>query len=84
MAPDSAASHLGLLCLPMSNKKGDMLIWVNNKAVWPTFELLTRFTTRSLYVISIKIFSNLLFRFQGQDFGSGCTSSWSLLTCYYL
>ena len=27
--PCSAASHLGLFCLPMSNKKDTKLIWVN-------------------------------------------------------
>ena len=28
--PRFAASHLGLFCLPMSHKKDDRLIWVNN------------------------------------------------------
>ena len=57
-APDSAASHLGLFCLPMSNKKDARLIWVNNIAVWPTFELLTGLTTRSLCQLCLLNFSN--------------------------
>ena len=29
VTPRLAASHLGLFCLPMSNKKDAMLVWAN-------------------------------------------------------
>ena len=37
----------------------------------------------SLCVVSLCIFGYYPFWFRGQDFGSDCTSSWSLLTFYF-
>ena len=49
-----AASHLGLLCLPMSHKKDARLVGVK-VAEWPPFgkELLTRSTVCSRCIMSI-------------------------------
>ena len=34
-------------------------------------------------ILSFSYFSYFPFWFRGQDFGSGCASSWSLLTFYF-
>ena len=58
------------------------LIWV---AEWPPLrkELLTRLTLCSLCSLTICYFGYFSFGFLGQDFGSDCPSSWSLLTNYF-
>ena len=52
--PRFAASHLGLLCLPMSHKKDARLIWVKDFYDDALTELVNHYANRTLIVSCTK------------------------------